>query len=235
MVADLGEPPQGGERYSDVEVVGATGGARGEAGLDDEDDDEEGDEGDEEEDDEDSDEDVDAEAGLGGSMVDCTIEAVAEDYNVPIECVVDLMDDFGVRRPIWPDDRIRDRLMTKEIEELLRVLTTFDALDLNDRYSDRSLEELADLYDTPIGTVSLTAEALGFFLPLGTASRLRTDREEALIDALTRPSSPSARAVAAVEKRAAASDWTVDDEDSEDDDEGDEDSDDDDDEYETET
>lgn len=93
---------------------------------------------------------------------------------------------------------------------------------LNDRYSDRSLEELADLYDTPIGTVSLTAEALGFFLPLGTTTRLRTDREEALIDALTRPSSASARAVAEVEKRAAASDWTVDDED-DDDEEGDED------------
>lgn len=107
---------------------------------------------------------------------------------------------------------------------------------LNDRYSDRSLEELADVYDTPIGTVSLTAEALGFFLPLGTASRLRTDREEALIDALTRPSSPSARAVAAAEQRAAVSDWAVDDEDSDDDDdEDDDDSDDDDDEYEADT
>ncbi|KAK1868112.1 hypothetical protein I4F81_010607 [Pyropia yezoensis] len=182
VVADLGGAPEGGERYTDVEVVGGADGVGVEAGQED------GVEEEDEEEEEEVVEDVDSEAGLGGSMVDCTVEAVAEDYNVPVECVVDLMDDFGVRRPIWQDDRIRDRLMTEEIEELLRVLTTFDALDLNDRYSDRSLEELADLYDIPIGTVSLTAEALGFFLPLGTSTRLRTDREEALIDALTRPS-----------------------------------------------
>jgi len=89
---------------------------------------------------------------------------------------------------------------------------------LNDRYSDRSLEELADLYDTPVGTVMMTAEALGFFLPLGPSSRLRTDREEALLDALTRPASAAAATVAAVEKKAAADDWTVDDEEEEDDD-----------------
>lgn len=111
VVADLGGAPQGGERYTDVEVVGGKVGVGGGAGQDGEAEVEEKVEEEEEEEEEDV-EDVDSEAGLGGSMLDCTVEAVAEDYNVPVECVVDLMDDFGVRRPIWQDDRIRDRLMS---------------------------------------------------------------------------------------------------------------------------
>lgn len=120
----------------------------------------------------------------GRGIMDCTVADVAVDYGVPAELVVDILLEYGVKTPISTDDWIQERLSGKEMESLLHLITSFDAQDLADRYSDRSVAEIADYYDLDVDELEQLCEDEGVFLSLGSATRLQMSREDRVLDIL---------------------------------------------------
>jgi hypothetical protein len=118
----------------------------------------------------------------GSGIYDCSVNDVAVDYNIPVEFVVDIMLTYGVTAPIAPTDGIRDRLTTDEIEKMLLLISSFDSMDLADRYSDRTVEELADDYDVDVFRITRICEAEDIYLPLESATRLQLSRESRVVD-----------------------------------------------------
>lgn len=124
---------------------------------------------------------ADEQVGMDG-IVDCTVADVAEDYAVPIEFVVDAMLHFGVQIPLEIEQSVRDCMTTEEIERLLRLLQSFDAIDLADRYSDRSLKEVAEVYDLEMSKIFEVCENEGLYLCLGESTRLSVVKEDRILD-----------------------------------------------------
>ncbi len=118
-----------------------------------------------------------------GGPSDCCVQDVAEDYNVPVEFVADILLEHGVKSP-QVDDMIKERCSDQEIEALLHLITSFDAQDLADRYSDSTLTELADYYNLDIGAIEEVCEDEGIFCVLGRATRLQRTREDRILDIL---------------------------------------------------
>lgn len=117
-----------------------------------------------------------------GGIVECRVADVSQDYSVPVELVVDVMLELGVKRPVNADDCLTHRLSAEEIDSLLHLITSFDAHDLADRYSDRSLAELADDYDLDVDELVHVCEEEGIFLTLSSATRLQLTREDRVLD-----------------------------------------------------
>lgn len=123
-----------------------------------------------------------AEDWEGEGILDCTVEDVAVDYNIPVELVVDIMWTYGVALPIKPSHGIRDSMTTDEIAQLLELITSFDCMDLSDRYSDHTLTELAEEYDTDVKLLVDACQAEGIYLALGKNTRLQLSREDRVLD-----------------------------------------------------
>lgn len=113
-----------------------------------------------------------------------TIAEVAEDFRVPVEFVLDEVAALGARKPILPTDILEDRLLDDEIGKLTEVLTTFDYVDLCERYSDRSLREIAASYELDVDDVEDICGAEGIELCLGADTHLLKIREEQLVESL---------------------------------------------------
>ncbi|PXF46618.1 hypothetical protein BWQ96_03607 [Gracilariopsis chorda] len=119
---------------------------------------------------------------LGDGMIDCTVGDVADDYFIPVEFVVDAMLAYGVPTPITTATSIRNNMTTDEIERLLKLVTSFDALDLADRYSDKSLVELAEDYEVDVRQIVTVCEKEGLYLCSGEHTRLSLVRENRVLD-----------------------------------------------------
>lgn len=118
----------------------------------------------------------------GDGIVDCMVQDVAKDYSVPVEFVVDAMLHYGVPVPIRPDQSIRDSMTTEEIEQLLKLITSFDAQDLADRYSDRTINELAENYDLSVERILDVCQKEALYTCSGERTRLSVVREDRLLD-----------------------------------------------------
>lgn len=121
--------------------------------------------------------------GIDG-IVDCTVADVAHDYAVPVEFVVDALLHFGVQLPLEVGQSVRDCMTTEEIERLLRLLQSFDAKDLADRYSDRSVREMAETYEMDVARVMEVCDKEGLYLCLGEDTRLSVVKEDRVLDIL---------------------------------------------------
>lgn len=117
----------------------------------------------------------------GAGILDCSVEDVAVDYNIPVELVIDIMSVYGVEFPITPSDSVRERLTTAEIERMLELITSFDCMDLSDRYSDQTIAELADDYDTDVNAIVTACVTENIHLALGLATRLQLTREDRVL------------------------------------------------------
>lgn len=118
----------------------------------------------------------------GSGVFDCSVSDVSLDYNVPIEFVMDIMISFGASTPIKVSDGIRDRMTSDEIQQMLLILTSFDAMDLCDRYSDRTLRELSEDLEFPLRDMMALCETEGIYLALGDQTRLQLSREDRIVD-----------------------------------------------------
>lgn len=125
---------------------------------------------------------VDEEEWIGAGILDCSVADVAIDYNIPVEMVSDIMLVYGVKLPIRPYDEIRERLTTEEIERMLELITSFDAMDLSDRYSDHTIADLAEDYDVEVDAILHACELEGVFLVSGQDTRLQLSREDRILD-----------------------------------------------------
>eukprot|EP00177_Eucheuma_denticulatum_P001305 GFKZ01002367.1.p1 GENE.GFKZ01002367.1~~GFKZ01002367.1.p1 ORF type:complete len:344 (+),score=51.33 GFKZ01002367.1:164-1195(+) len=123
--------------------------------------------------------------GVDG-IVDCTVADVAEDYGLPVEFVVDALLHIGVERPIMLQQSVRDCMTTEEIHRLVKLVGSFDAPDLADRYSDRSIREVAEDYDLHVQTLMDVCEKEGFFLCSKEETRLSLLKEDRILDILLR-------------------------------------------------
>lgn len=123
---------------------------------------------------------------LGDGIIDCTAGDVADDYFIPIELVVDIMLSYGVPTPVTAATSVRNNMTTEEIERMLKLVTTFDALDLAERYSDKSLNELADDYDIDVQKIVSVCEKEGLYLCSGEHTRLSLVRENRVLDIIFR-------------------------------------------------
>lgn len=128
----------------------------------------------------------DVENVRGDGIVDCTVIDVADDYSVPVEFIVDAMLAIGVPLPISAESSVRDSMTSEEIQRLLKLLTSFDAVDLAERYSDRTLVELAEDYDVDVDVLVSTCEKEGLYLCAGHHTRLSVVREDRVLDILLR-------------------------------------------------
>lgn len=117
----------------------------------------------------------------GAGISDCSVADVAVDYNIPVELVIDIMSVYGVELPITPSDSVRERLATDEIERMLELITSFDCMDLSDRYSDQTIAELADEYDTDVNAIVTACVTENIHLTLGLATRLQLTREDRVL------------------------------------------------------
>lgn len=120
----------------------------------------------------------------GSGIFDCNALDVAADYGVPVEFVTDIMISFGVKTPIILENNIQDKLMNEEVESMLHLITSFDAQDLSDRYSDKSIMELADDYDLEVGHFEQVCEEEGIYLANEEHTRLQLSREDRVLDIL---------------------------------------------------
>lgn len=121
--------------------------------------------------------------GVDG-IVDCTVADVAEDYGLPVEFVVDALLHFGIDRPIMLQQSVRDCMTTEEIHRLVKLVGSFDAQDLADRYSDRSVREVAGDYDLHVKTLMDVCEKEGFYLCCKEDTRLSVVKEDRVLDIL---------------------------------------------------
>lgn len=125
---------------------------------------------------------VDEEDWVGAGILDCSVADVAVDYNIPLEMVSDIMVVYGVRLPIKRHDDIRERMTSEEIERMLELITSFDAMDLSDRYSDHTINDLAEDYDVDVDSILYACEMEGVFLISGKDTRLQLSREDRILD-----------------------------------------------------
>lgn len=121
-------------------------------------------------------------AAQPAGIADCLLSDVAVDYSVPIEFIVDAVLALGADHSIAVDDSVKQSLNDKQIADLLRLLSTFDAVDLAERYSDRSVKEMVDDYDLHLDSVMRICEAEGFHMCSGPASRLSLIQEDRILD-----------------------------------------------------
>lgn len=120
----------------------------------------------------------------GDGIVDCTVGDVADDYNLPVEFVVDAMIAFGIQPPVEAVQSISDSLTMEEIRRLLKLVTSFDSADLAERYSDRTIAELADDYDLNAEDILRTCERDGLYVHAGVDTHLSTVCEDRVLDIL---------------------------------------------------
>lgn len=125
---------------------------------------------------------VDEEEWIGAGILDCSVADVAIDYNIPLEMVSDIMLVYGVKLPIKPYDDIRERLTMEEIERMLELITSFDAMDLSDRYSDHTIADLGEEYEVDVAAMLHACELEGVFLISGQDTRLQLSREDRILD-----------------------------------------------------
>lgn len=123
--------------------------------------------------------------GVDG-IVDCTIADVASDYTLPVEFIVDALVEFGVDRPVRVGQSVRDCMTSEEIERLLRLVSSFDAQDLGERYSDRCVRELADTYDLDLECLLDVCRSEGVELCLGADTRLAVIKEDRILDMMVK-------------------------------------------------
>ncbi|KAA8493798.1 hypothetical protein FVE85_4935 [Porphyridium purpureum] len=117
-------------------------------------------------------------------MEAATIGETASDFRVPVEFILDEVAALGARKPILPTDILEDRLLEDEIAKLTEVLTSFDCADLCDRYSDRTIREIAAYYELDVEDVEDICGAEGIELCLGADTHILKIREEQLLFAL---------------------------------------------------
>lgn len=120
----------------------------------------------------------------GDGIVDCAVGDVAVDYSIPPEFVVDAMLAFGVPSPIKLSASIRDSMTSEEIQRLLKLITSFDTTDLADRYSDRSLVEVAEDYDVDVKALVKVCKMERLYLCLGENTHLSNVREDRVLEIL---------------------------------------------------
>ncbi|CAN8064033.1 unnamed protein product [Agarophyton chilense] len=122
----------------------------------------------------------------GDGIVDCTVGDVADDYSVPVEFVVDAMLAYGVPVPIMESTSVRNSMTTGEIQKLLKLITSFDHVDLAERYSDDSLAEIAEAYDVDVSHLIDICEKEGLYLCREEKTRLSLVRENRVLDIMFR-------------------------------------------------
>lgn len=125
---------------------------------------------------------VDSDDGIA----DCSLADVAEDYHVPVEFIVDALVAIGVQTPIQASQSIRDSMTTDEIKRLLDLLIRHDSTVLAERYSDRTIAELALDYDLDVKVVIQTCEKEGLYIHSDENSHLLISREDRILDILVR-------------------------------------------------
>jgi len=113
--------------------------------------------------------------------VDCSLQELADDYNIPVEYIIDRVLELGVSLPVHSTDLMKDRLTTAEVEGMLAWLTTFDTHDVYDSYSDRPVLEIAEDYGIAPQHMHTLCSRLGIFLAIGLDTRLTRDTEEQLV------------------------------------------------------
>lgn len=128
--------------------------------------------------------DAEDDLAVGDGIVDCSIGDVADDYNVPVEFVMDAMISYGVPTPLAASQSVRDSMTTEEVTQLLKLITTFDSVDLSDRYSDRTIAELSEDYDIPAEDILLVCEKEGLYVHAESDTRLSVVREDRVMNIL---------------------------------------------------
>lgn len=118
---------------------------------------------------------------------ECRVCDVAEDYDVPVEFVGDVLLELGVKSP-RVDDAISSRCNREEIGTLLHLISSFDAKDLSDRYSDSTLAELADDYDLDLDTITQLCADEQIYCIKEEDTRLQVTREDRILDILMKDS-----------------------------------------------
>eukprot|EP00189_Rhodosorus_marinus_P004651 CAMPEP_0113963248 /NCGR_PEP_ID=MMETSP0011_2-20120614/6399_1 /TAXON_ID=101924 /ORGANISM="Rhodosorus marinus" /LENGTH=292 /DNA_ID=CAMNT_0000975259 /DNA_START=582 /DNA_END=1461 /DNA_ORIENTATION=+ /assembly_acc=CAM_ASM_000156 len=84
----------------------------------------------------------------GFGLDSLTVEALANDYRLPMELVLSKMFELGAALPMSSQDKIRDCLESKDqLDSLLEMVTSFDSADLGENYSENTVEDLAYEYD----------------------------------------------------------------------------------------
>mmetsp|Transcript_15776 Transcript_15776/g.40526 ORF Transcript_15776/g.40526 Transcript_15776/m.40526 type:complete len:113 (-) Transcript_15776:203-541(-) len=104
----------------------------------------------------------------------------------------------GVEYPIPLTERLRDRLSAEDTHNIISVLTTFDAYDLAERYSDRTIIELAEEYEVDVEVIENICNEEEVYLALGTQTRLAKNIEDEIVDRLLDPHRQSSIPVSSV-------------------------------------
>lgn len=117
-----------------------------------------------------------------GGIADCTIGEVAEDYNIPVEFIVDALVSFGVQTPLKRSQGIRDTCTSDEIRRLLFILARHDSTTLAERYSDRSIAEVAEDYDLQPEQIIAVCEKEGLYIHAGIDTHMSVVREDRVLE-----------------------------------------------------
>mmetsp|Transcript_4481 Transcript_4481/g.13595 ORF Transcript_4481/g.13595 Transcript_4481/m.13595 type:complete len:318 (-) Transcript_4481:145-1098(-) len=123
--------------------------------------------------------------GNAYGLENLTIQAIADDYRLPIELIMDRLIHMGAKLPLQPADLLRDCVSQSDVQVILEMVTSYDAADLVDLYSDDTVKDIAYDYDVdPDLVVALCADN-GIHLCLGENTHLLNEDESILCSMLT--------------------------------------------------
>ena len=106
--------------------------------------------------------------GVAGS----TLREVALDYNFPLEFLVNSVCQLGVTPPVDCDKKLSEMLNGERIFALVEAITTLDPAEARDRFTDKSLSDIADEFDVSLARVFELCSELNLDLPMGIRTHL---------------------------------------------------------------
>ena len=116
-----------------------------------------------------------------GFLGDSTLSEICTDYSVPICYIADVLCMWGVPIPINVHERLGDLVTGEQAFALLEAVNSLDVGDLNDRYSNYSLQQICAEWDIELKDAFEFAMKEGWSLPFGIRTNLRVEQETELL------------------------------------------------------
>jgi hypothetical protein len=118
--------------------------------------------------------------GVAGS----TLREVSLDYNFPLEFLVNSVCQLGVTPPVDCDKKLSEMLNGERIFALVEAVTTLDPAEARDRFTDKSLSDIAYEFDVSLARVFELCGELNLDLPMGIRTHLTAAAYNLIVEEL---------------------------------------------------
>jgi hypothetical protein len=125
---------------------------------------------------------------FNGYIGGCSLEEIANDYNVPLQYIVDCCMTAGAEPPIQPEDLLGHLINGESIFKILEVLNSYDNMVIGEIYSTFNVVSLAEYLDVEIDDVFAILLEEGGGTGLGVRSQLKNSEIDLICSLLGKQS-----------------------------------------------